>query len=272
MSNDVVENRIKLKPYYFAYMDILGAKKYIESEESEKYLNIIQRVYAETIGLVKSNSQDFYMPKPKLKIFSDNIVLAIPKIEYFRESTNDISSCNIIIFAAFFQIIALKYSLLVRGGITVDNLYIDEDFVYGKALTQAYKLESEVANYPRIVINPKDIHLFMKSDFQQSILLKDSANIYYIDPFEHYFGYIHESVKNEELNILKDILQNKLKVDKDDKINQKICWFINMFNDFCKRNNYNNYVINLCNYPYPEQKEKVKIAGDWLAIYDIRNK
>ena len=32
MQNNVIENRIRLKPYYFAYMDILGAKKYIESE------------------------------------------------------------------------------------------------------------------------------------------------------------------------------------------------------------------------------------------------
>jgi hypothetical protein len=73
MQNNVIENRIRLKPYYFAYMDILGAKKYIESEESENYLNKIQRLYAETIELVKSNSKDFYLPKPKLKIFSDKI-------------------------------------------------------------------------------------------------------------------------------------------------------------------------------------------------------
>lgn len=261
MQNNTIENRIKLKPYYLAYMDILGAKKYIESDESENYLNKIQRLYAETIELVKSNSKDFYLPKPKLKIFSDNIVLAIPKIEYFGTGSNEMSSCNIMIFAAFFQIIALKYSLLIRGGISVDELYIDDDFVYGKALTQAHKLESEIGIYPRIVINPKDLHLFTKSDFQRRILLKDSANIYYIDPFEHYFGYIHESIRKENLDIIRNNIEKMLVVNKDDKINQKTCWFVNMFNDFCKRNSYDDYIINIEDYPYPRTKIKNTITG-----------
>lgn len=261
MQNNVVENRIKLKPYYFAYMDILGAKKYIESDESENYLNKIQRLYAETIELVKSNRQDYYMPKLKLKIFSDNVVFAIPTIEHLGIGSNEISSCNIMIFAAFFQIIALKYSLLIRGGISVDDLYIDDDFVYGKALTQAYKLESEVGIYPRIIINPKNLHLFTKSDFQRKILLNDSANIYYIDPFEHYFGYINESIRNENLDIIRNNLEKMLVVNKDDKINQKICWFINMFNDFCKRNNFDEHIINVEDYPYPYTKIETIVTG-----------
>lgn len=261
MQKNIEEHRIKLKPYYFAYIDILGAKKYIESDESENYLNKIQRLYAETIGMVESNSQGGYNKKNKLKIFSDNIVLAIPKVEYFGRSTNEINSCNILIFAAFFQIIALKYSLLVRGGISVDDLYIDNDFVYGKALTQAYKLESEIGIYPRIVINPKDLHLFTKSDFQRKILLKDNANIYYIDPFEHYFNYINETVKDENLNLIRGNLEKMLIVNKDDKINQKTCWFINMFNDFCNRNSYKDYIINMENYPYPYTKIETIITG-----------
>ena len=124
-------------------------------------------------------------------------------------------------------------------------MYIDDDFVYGKALTQAYKLEYEVGIYPRIVINPKDLHLFTKSDFQRRILLNDSANIYYIDPFEHYFGYINESIRNENLDIIRNNLEKMFVVNKDDKINQKICWFINMFNDFCKRNNFDEHIINV---------------------------
>lgn len=261
MQNNDIENRIKLKTYYLAYMDILGAKKYIESEESENYLNKVQKLYAEAIGMINSNSKEGYHKNNKLKIFSDNIVLAIPQIEYFGETINEINSCNILIFAAFFQIVALKYSFLVRGGISVDNLYIDNDFVFGKALIQAYKLESEIGLYPRIVIDPKDISLFLKSNFQRRILLKDSANIYYIDPFENYFGYIHKSIKNENLDIIRTNLNEMLIVNKDNKINQKICWFINMFNDFCKRNSYDDYIINIEDYPYPRTKIKNTITG-----------
>ena len=255
MQNSSFENRIKLTPYYFAYMDILGAKKHIESEESENYLNKIQELYAETIGMIKPNVDNiFYLRNTKFKIFSDNIVIAIPKEIYMDTSLNATKSYYIMMFAAFFQILAIKHSFLVRGSIAVDDLYIDDDFVYGKALTKSYKLESEIAIYPRIIINPKDIHLFTKSDTQQDVIKKDDANIYYINPFESYFIYINKSVVDRELNSIKTNLQDMLKETNDNKINQKVCWFINMYNQFCKDNYFEQFVIDINDYPYPYKK------------------
>ena len=184
------------------------------------------------------------------------------KKEHYEFGTpNDIFSCYLIIFASFFQVLALKYSLLVRGSIVVDDLYINETLIYGKALSKAYKLESEIANYPRIIINPKDVYLFMKSDFQRKIIYKDGANIYYINPFECYFEFMPANYIPECLKLIADNLTKKLNVNNNDKINQKICWFINMFNDFCTSNGYVDNIINLDNYPYPEQKIEVRVTG-----------
>ena len=255
MQNNVVENRIKLKPYYFAYMDILGAKKHIESEESENYLNKIQELYAETIGMIKPNVDNiFYLRNTKFKIFSDNIVIAIPKEIYMDTSLNATKSYYIMMFAAFFQILAIKHSFLVRGSIAVDDLYIDDDFVYGKALTKSYKLESEIAIYPRIIINPSDIHLFTKSDIQRDAIKKDDANIYYVNPFEFYFKYINQNIVDRELNSIKTNLQDMLHKTSNNKVNQKICWFINLFNNVCMDNDLHEYIINIEDYPYPYKK------------------
>ena len=253
---------IRLSQYYLAYIDILGIKEAIKSDKSEEYLNNIKELYELTYSYIKANCPREYFFKADIKIFSDNIVIAMKKKEHYEfGAPSDISSCYLMIFASFFQVLALKYSLLVRGSIVVDDLYIDETFIYGNALTEAYKLETELASYPRIIINPSNIHLFMKSDFQQKIINKDNSNIYYINPFECYFTYIPKENILENLDIITRNLTAKLSKENDNKMNQKICWFINMFNDFCIRYGYKNNIINLDNYPYPERKTEVRVTG-----------
>ena len=236
MPNKAPKERIKLSPYFVAYMDILGAKKYINSDQSEDYLNKIQLLYNETIQMLKANNQNIYRLSTKFKIFSDNIIIAMPYESFLNDLQNSINSLYIMMFVVFFQIVALNYSMLVRGSIVIDEFYIDENFVYGKALTQAYKLENEIANYPRVIINPKDIGKFNKADTQQRMLIRDNSNLYYIDPFEYYFNEIEGFDKKEALKFVVKTLKSMLNENNDEKINQKVCWFINMFNEFCKRN------------------------------------
>ena len=42
---------------------------------------------------------------------------------------------------------------MLRGGVAIGQLYIDEVMVWGKALLTAYELEDKVANYPRVIID-----------------------------------------------------------------------------------------------------------------------
>ena len=41
---------------------------------------------------------------------------------------NEVSSYYLMLFVSFIQLIALKYSFLIRGSIAVDDLYIDENY------------------------------------------------------------------------------------------------------------------------------------------------
>jgi hypothetical protein len=57
----------------------------------------------------------------------------------------------------FFALEMLAFILLldgyfVRGGITRGRLYHDDNMVFGEALIEAYRLESQIARFPRIII------------------------------------------------------------------------------------------------------------------------
>jgi hypothetical protein len=55
---------------------------------------------------------------------------------------------------AFIQYIAdIYYHWLVRGGITIGELYLDEILVWGTGLVRAYELENTIAIFPRVVID-----------------------------------------------------------------------------------------------------------------------
>lgn len=257
MQNNVFENRINLSSYYVAYLDILGIKNAINSDESENILNNIKNLYSEAIELLKANAKVICFKDIKYKIFSDNIVIAILK----NDIHDELSSYYLMLFASFIQILGLKYSFMIRGSIAVDDLYIDNNFIYGKALTKAYDLETNVSIYPRIVINPKDIHLFTKSDTQREVIEKDNANIYYLNPFEFYKKYVTSQALETFTQIIKENLEHCLSENNNEKINQKICWFINMYNKFCNDNNLENCIINIEDYPYPYSKTETIVTG-----------
>lgn len=57
--------------------------------------------------------------------------------------------------AGHFQELSVSDSVewLLRGGISIGQLFIDDVMVWGEALLNAYYLEDKVANYPRIIID-----------------------------------------------------------------------------------------------------------------------
>jgi hypothetical protein len=70
--------------------------------------------------------------------------------------------------------------VLVRGGITVGNLYHRNGVVIGEALIEAHELESRVANYPRILVSPRVLE---HADFQLGAteLMKDRDGLWCFD-------------------------------------------------------------------------------------------
>lgn len=66
-----------------------------------------------------------------------------------------------------------KYEVLVRGGIARGPLIHDREMVVGPAMIEAYRLESKMAKYPRIII-AQNLKEQIESDLEESILLRTS--------------------------------------------------------------------------------------------------
>lgn len=55
-----------------------------------------------------------------------------------------------------FAIVDLAYmGYLVRGGITCGQLVHTDEYLFGPAMNEAYRLESRIAKHPRVVIDPE---------------------------------------------------------------------------------------------------------------------
>jgi hypothetical protein len=61
---------------------------------------------------------------------------------------------NLLNNIAFCVIQLASQGFLLRGGVTVGDLYHTEKHVVGPAMIEAHRLESQVAKYPRVLIDP----------------------------------------------------------------------------------------------------------------------
>ena len=232
-NNENTQN-LKTSKYYVAFLDILGAKYYMSMNDS-KFLNDINNIYNESLQLL-NKIETKLKQKISVKIFSDNILLAVKlniKEEFEKEKFE-----RLINLAGLIQNVALKYGYLIRGAITCGDFYIKktnsiETFVYGKALVEAYNLESSIALYPRIIIRRKDIY-----STKQMYIVPAPDDYYYIN---YYFFSMSKNFNTFKQNLMKMLNQNK----RDEKVRQKIMRAINYHNEYFKDEFPNNSAPNI---------------------------
>ena len=170
----------KMEEYVVAFIDILGASKKIR-DNSEESLNIVHTVYEKALAsreqLYENNS--IKKLKPLVKIFSDNIVIAVPT----KENGDFSAFISIAILSGLIQHEFLHYKYLVRGGIAIGDFFVDDTMLWGKALLDAYYIENNVSIYPRIVIHPETVaklHL-ATNEKRQKWIRQDTDGLFFVD-------------------------------------------------------------------------------------------
>jgi hypothetical protein len=244
-----MQEKIIVQPYYLIYVDFLGIKEYMKSKDSNIWIKRLNDIYGELNNFIDQrieiyknlgyslNGQYFKIDSIdiKRKIFSDNFIIAIPK-DNGDDISESIKHTLVVEIASFVQCISCKYGLLIRGSISIGDLFINEDFVCGKALVDAYYLENKFAIYPRIVINEQDANLLLNSNENLKYLVQYDYDIFYIKAFDCYYS-ISKIYKQEEIKTIKDFIHQEIQKDYPDKIKQKIDWINNQFSKFCSKNN-----------------------------------
>lgn len=134
----VYEKRLTL------FIDFLGFKELVEKSVSDKkILNDLVRAIADATETANiGNKSDFHATQ-----FSDCLVLSYRlKADALFEMFNKLSLILV-------RITARGY--LIRGGLTYGDLLHTDNELMGPAMIRAYQLESQVAKWPRVILDPE---------------------------------------------------------------------------------------------------------------------
>lgn len=219
--------------YVVAYLDILGATNRIKDSTGQNdSLNLIHNLYKHIMDLANPDTGIKKYEGIQFKIFSDNIIIA-------KELTSgaDVDSVLILLNCVsnfLCSSVGDSVGWLVRGGITIGDLYIDETIVWGSALVRAYELEDKIAVYPRVIIDNSIAEVLQKARDAQDYIRKDIDGLLYLN----YMSIWHFSAP-----IVKNAFEN-MKAEArradgtfPDKIYQKLHWHMEYINQELDRKN-----------------------------------
>jgi hypothetical protein len=186
MKNKKQHTAKKTNKYQIAiisFFDILGfgamVNKSKSPEKIKSILDTLQRSAKQDEDLAKSYEQSFIN-------FSDTAI-RLTNVE------SDINK-NMPFGVLYWELLDLIYiqfdliwkrNIFLRGSITIDTIYHDENYIFGSGLNRAYKLEKNIAIYPRIIIDPQIFRIL-----EQTYILKAQHH-----DIEEEKGYIKDLVR-----------------------------------------------------------------------------
>jgi len=180
-----------------------------------------------------------------IKIFSDNIVIA-QKVNEGRISDQIISIINLVSAIQFHAL--MQFDFWLRGGITIGELFIDNAVVWGTSLIEAYAIENNLANYPRVIVSKKILNAYdeckNKSLNLYALIKEDFDGLWFVD-------FMLAAPNITLIPTIARILQEKADfyANENDRVKQKINWMISYFNSYCiafrDRGDYDGYVLSL---------------------------
>ena len=141
------ESKFIPKPHFIAYIDILGYEEKVNNGDMklakniDSILDIASDVAKEYLKeyLGKHNAKDIGI---KIKAFSDNVIMC-------TEDNWDV----LFLIVGFLQSYMIHNGYFVRGAMCHSELHFDERFIFGKGIIKAYKIESNIAKFPRIILH-----------------------------------------------------------------------------------------------------------------------
>lgn len=224
-------------------IDILGFSQMIEKSSNE---GVGDKLLKETNYLINKNKQCIIPNKysqGKIKIFTDNMVVAYPITGDGEEELDEILQ-NV----SEYQFNLALEGLFVRGGISIGDFYINEDIVFGKALLDAHHVESQIACYPRIILDEssvKRLKKYMKHYEvapQTTKVLIDTDGQWFINYLDTIFKFYTKCNNEYEFERVKFelMLRHKKKIEEmldkykeNIRVWDKYVWTANYHNYFC---------------------------------------
>lgn len=161
-------NDIQYKDSIVVFLDLLGFSKKVEKENLIKEIhNVISYIKAWNTSngenkfieekdfiyedFLDDKVVDYKKIQKELQIsfFSDSTVITLP----YSSDELDIKLFLIIRALAYVISKIAMQNFFVRGGISIGKMFHEDNIYFGPAYLDAYKLESENASYPRVILS-----------------------------------------------------------------------------------------------------------------------
>jgi len=213
----------KTSEHIVAFLDMLGATSRMNKDQ-DVTLNEIHDLYSSTIKIAKENCLLGDLEGIKIKIFSDNIIIAkeLPS----NQSEREVGISDVLWWCTLFQNRAISndFGWLVRGGITIGDFYIDDLMVWGKALLTTVDLEKKMAKDPKIVIDTTILPIIRSYKKTTRLVVQDDDGKYILN-FMDMWPLVGESAKKGF-----EIIKSKALPLYDDDLHKKLRWHMNYVN------------------------------------------
>lgn len=135
MNKAVYEKRI------VAFLDILGFRTMVDDSKVD---TAMRRKIKKAVEMIRKSSESDDEDK-KVSTFSDSAV-----ISYRLQSRS--SLFYLLMDVIHLQLEMGALGIMIRGGIAIGDCYHDGQIIFGPAMNEAYRLESKVAKWPRVVL------------------------------------------------------------------------------------------------------------------------
>lgn len=222
---------------FIVFLDILGFKNMInDSVKNDKCFTQIYDALKYTSNVKNSlydKRESLFDDFKEVSVFSDSIVISYRTPDFSIED----ESIFRFIFHHIISDIAnvcknlLSKNIFVRGGISYGLMIHDNNICFGPAMIKAYKLENDIAIFPRIVFDEdliKKGSLF-NDELNRDLFFDKDDNVYYLDYISR-FPMGHQPEWQKFILTAKKHIIIQLSKNHSLQVRQKYVWFANYFN------------------------------------------
>ena len=156
------EAKISYRPAIVSFIDVLGFRELVRGQSASgilRTLRLAQKAAAPAEELLPKPDVERDFNRTRAFAFSDSIVRVRPYDAKYSEGSLFHELINLV----HMQADLANSGVFVRGGMSIGEIFFEQNAVFGPALIRAYDLESQYANVPRIVIGPEVFHEFRQN-------------------------------------------------------------------------------------------------------------
>ncbi len=208
MTDSQADKPINVANYCACFIDLLGQRKALEGQglitESQPREDFLETV-RNSVGVIEAlQIQAEGFRQPNLRTFSrreelsadnkklyDQMRQAVARqqrwsdgLVYYTSLARSVSPCpmnailEIFMLAGTLCFLGLTNRQPIRGAIEVSwGVELHENELYGAVIANSYKLESEIAQYPRIVIGGRTIN-YLEAHVREEVLAEDKLGLF----------------------------------------------------------------------------------------------